>query len=104
MKNSLIVLTALALSTAGIGTAMASETSMNNAPGVIASAGMGSCDALPGDPHKWNTTPLADKLTTDGVNFTSISTFGNCFKVAALDAKGNSTIQLYAPDTLDRVM
>ncbi len=104
MKKALIVLTAFALSTAGIGTAMAAETATNNAPGVIASAGIGSCDALPDHASKWNTTPLADKLKTDGVQFSSISTFGNCFKVAALDSMGNSTIQLYNPTTLDRVM
>lgn len=107
MKKTLVLLTALALSTAGIGTAMASEASeanMTKAPGVIASGGIGSCDALSGSPEDWSTTPLAEKLNADGVKFSSISTFGNCFKVAALDSKGNTMVELYNPTNFDRVM
>ncbi len=70
----------------------------------LAAGTIGSCDALQGPPSDWNTTPLANKLSQDGVKFSSISTFGDCFSVSMTNAQGQNQIQLYNPTTLTRVL
>ena len=108
MKKFAMALAAFALVSSTAGAALAEESSMSSmTPAVMPSSSIADCNAIsPGNgthPSDWNTTPLANKLSKDGVKFSSISTFGNCFSVASIQPNGKTQVQLYDPSTLDRV-
>ncbi len=94
MKKLAIALTTLSLLAAGVGGASAAS---------YAYTSMGDCDALKGSPESWDTTRISDRLKEDGVPFSEIDTFGNCFKVMVLNSDGTKSVQLYDPSTLNLI-
>lgn len=93
MKKIITALTAFAFLAAGVGGASAAT----------AYSSLADCSALPGDSSDWSTTPLADKLKTEGVSFDSIGTFSGCFTVTRTTTDGTKIMDLYDPSTLSMI-
>lgn len=95
MKKLATALTALTLVVTGLGAASFA------APASAAS--IAECSS-PGDSYSnWNFDMMAAELRDDGVAYSSIETFANCFLVHVTDADGNTGIALYDASTLHRV-
>ena len=92
MKKLITALAAAAmLASASTGTLAAGYTSM------------GHCDALKGDSSDWDTVPLKYKLRENGVSYSEIGIFGNCFSVIEITPEGTKKMVLYDPSTLNRI-
>lgn len=78
-------------------------TGISGAYAATAYSSIADCSALTGDSSDWSTTPLADKLSAQGIAYDSIGVVNGCFSVVKTNADGSKVMDLYDPTTLSEI-
>lgn len=104
MKAFITGLLSATLLTAGMGAAFAASPSM--APSAMPRGTIAECSSPGDDSASWDTAAnqLSEKLTQDGVKFTSIGDAVGCLQVGMTDPAGHQSFQYYDPESLTRVL